>query len=237
MDSPVISVIIPAYREKEHLAVLLKQIAGDKDTEIIVAVPAGDAVSRASAAEFDVKLVESEKGRGAQLHCGASAAKGRHLMFCHADTILPHGWKETVIKTMEQPGVAGGGFRFSIDSPLFKYRVISAGTNLRVAVSGLVYGDQALFTSREIYERIGGFRPLPVMEDVEFVSRLRKIGKIVIADSRIKTSARRWEKDGAFNRLLLNSVMIFLYLIGVPPERLATLQVEAICWRNRKGGR
>ena len=223
MSSPAISVIIPAYREKEHLADLLKQIAGNKDTEIIVAVPAGDAESPATAAEFDVKLVESEKGRGAQLHRGALAATGKNLMFCHADTILPHGWKETVIKTMELPGVAGGGFSFSIDSPLLKYRVISAGTNLRVAASGLVYGDQALFTSREIYGRIGGFRPLPVMEDVEFVGRLRKIGKIVIADGRVKTSARRWEKEGALNRTLLNSIMIFLYLIGVSPERLMKL--------------
>ena len=221
MSSPAISVIIPAYREKEHLGDLLKQITGDEDTEVIVAVPKGDAESGAAAAEFDVKLVESEKGRGAQLHGGASAATGKNLMFCHADTILPHGWKETVIKTMEQPGVAGGGFSFSIDSPLLKYRVISAGTNLRVAISGLVYGDQALFTSREIYKKIGGFKPLPVMEDVDFVSRLRKAGKVVIAGSKVKTSARRWEKEGALNRTLLNSIMIFLYLIGVPPERLA----------------
>lgn len=221
MSSPVLSVIIPAYREKDHLVNLLKHVTAEKDTEVIVAVPAGDAESAASAARFDVKLVEGEKGRGSQLHNGAAAAKGKYLLFCHADTILPHGWRETVIKTMEQPGVAGGGFRFSIDSPLIKYRVISAGTNIRVAVSGLVYGDQALFTSREIYERIDGFRPLPIMEDVEFVGRLRKIGKIVIVDREIKTSARRWEKDGAFNRLLLNSVMIFLYLIGVSPERLA----------------
>lgn len=223
MSSRVLSVIIPAYREKEHLADLLTQIAGDEDTEIIVAVSGGDTESRATAARFNVKLVESEKGRGAQLHQGALAATGKNLMFCHADTILPDGWKESVTKTMEQPGVAGGGFRFSINSPLLKYRVISAGTNLRVAVSGLVYGDQALFTSREIYETVGGFRPLPVMEDVDFVSRLRKIGKIVIVDREIKTSARRWEKDGAFNRLLLNTVMIFLYLIGVSPERLVKL--------------
>lgn len=222
MSSPVISVIIPAYREKDHLNRLLKQIADEKDTEVIVAVPAGDAVSAATAAPFDVKLVESEKGRGAQLHNGALAAKGNCLLFCHADTVLPEVWRETIIKTMERENVVGGGFRFAIDSPQLKYRMISAGTNLRVAVLFLVYGDQALFTSREIYEKVGGFRPLPVMEDVDFVSRLREIGKIVIVDSEIKTSARRWEKEGAFKRTVLNSVMIFLYLIGVSPKRLAT---------------
>lgn len=223
MGSPVVSVIIPAYREKDYLVRLLRQIAGEKDTEVIVAVPSGDEESAASAAPFDVKLVEGERGRGAQLHNGASAAKGNYLMFCHADTILPCDWRETVIKTMERPRVAGGGFRFSIDSPLFKYRLISVATNIRVAVSGLVYGDQALFTSRKIYDRIGGFRPLPVMEDVDFVGRLRKTGKIVIDDMQIKTSARRWEQDGAVNRTLLNSALIFLYLIGVSPKRLANL--------------
>lgn len=221
MSSPLVSVIVPACRETVHLVRLLQSLENEKDVEVIVAIPAGDEESAKSAAPFGVKIVKGEKGRGAQMNLGASEAKANNLLFCHADTLLPEDWKETVINILERESVAGGGFKFSIDSPLLKYRLIAAGTNVRAAIFGLVYGDQALFTRRDTYRLAGGFRPLPVMEDVDFVRRLRRIGKIVIVNKYIKTSPRRWEKDGAFYRTLRNVIMIFLYLLGVPPERLA----------------
>ncbi len=189
--------------------------------EVIVSIPAGDEESANSAVPFGVKVVEGAKGRGAQLRLGAMAASGKNLLFCHADTMLPEGWKEAVLKTTGQESIAGGAFKFAIDSPLFKYRMIAAFTNVRAALLGLVYGDQALFTSGEIYRKMGGFRPLPIMEDVDFVNRLRRVGKLKIVDEYIKTSPRRWDKEGAAYCTLRNSILILLYMLGVPPERIA----------------
>ena len=213
--------IVPAHAETAHLARLLDSIAGDSDLEVIVSIPAGDDLSAKTAAPFGVTVCEGVKGRGAQLHLGAQAAGGANLLFCHADTILPEGWKEAVIKTMARESVSGGAFKFAIDSPLLKYGVIAATANVRAGLLGLVYGDQAVFTSRDIYLKTGGFRPLPVMEDVDFIARLRRIGKVVIVDKPAKTSPRRWEKEGTVYCTLRNAILIFLYLLGVAPEKLA----------------
>lgn len=220
-QNALVSVIIPAYGETVFLERLLNSLAGQKDTEVIISVPFGDTESKRTADGFNVKIVEGKPGRGEQLHSGAQKASGKIFLFCHADTILPEGWKKAVMNIMEKPGVSGGAFRLAIDSELPGLRVVAFFANARATMLGLIYGDQAIFTSRSIYEKSGGIRPLPVMEDIDFILRLRRIGKVSVTKKTLLTSPRRWLDEGIAYCSIRNSVLISLYLLGVPPAKLA----------------
>ncbi len=220
---PDVSVIIPAYREKENLRQLLALLRDEPGVEIIVSIPAGDSVSLETARNAGVRIVEGEQGRGAQMDNGAKQAEGRILLFCHADTILPEGWKQTAMKIMQNPGTAGGAFRLKFDSPRTAFRCVAFWANMRAFFFGYVYGDQAIFTTQERYRLAGGFRPLPIMEDVDFIARLRKFGKICIAGSAVTTSARRYEKNGVWKTVARHLALIFLYLLGLHPVKLADI--------------
>ncbi|GMT41694.1 MAG: glycosyl transferase family 2 [bacterium] len=221
MSKPIISVIIPASGETVLLARLLGLLSGQRDTEVIVSIPRGDIKSLQTASGYNVKTVEGKPGRGVQLDRGAEEAAGEILLFCHADTTLPDGWKEAVTGTMRKPGVSGGAFRLAIDSGLLRHRIIASSANLRSALLGLIYGDQAVFTSREFYKKSGGFRPMPIMEDVDFIKRLRRMGKVSIVKKAVLTSPRRWLSEGALYCVLRNSILVSLYLLGVEPGKLS----------------
>jgi uncharacterized protein len=117
----------------------------------------------------------------------------------------------------------GGAFRFAIDSPRRGYRAIEWGTRQRCRFLRLPYGDQALFARREAYDAIGGFRPQPLMEDVDLVRRLRRLGPLSLLECRALTSPRRWEATGLLRRTLTNWSVMTLYTLGVSPQRLAGL--------------
>lgn len=221
MKSKTLSVIIPACGETESLEKLLPLFQKEEDVEIIVSIQSGDDLSRKSAARFGVAPLEAEGGRGKQLDNGARHAAGGILLFCHADTILPVGWKDMVIDTLNRPGVAGGAFRLKFDSSRRVFRLIAFIANLRASFLGLAYGDQALFTTAEIYRETGGFRPLPIMEDVDFVRRLAKLGKVCVVNAEAVTSPRRYEKNGILPEVIRNFFLITFYLLGVPLEKLA----------------
>lgn len=233
MSEPLISVIIPAHGETVFLERLLSSLAGQKDIEVIVSIPLGDAESKRTAAGFDVKIVEGNPGRGVQLHSGAKKASGNIFLFCHADTILPDGWEKEVMNFMGKPGVSGGAFRLGIDSESAGLRVIAFFANVRAEFFGLVYGDQAIFTSRSIYKKSGGIKPMPVMEDIDFILRLRRMGKVSVIKKAALTSSRRWLDEGTIYCVVRNSVLISLYLLGVPPARLARYFKNAPLAPNR----
>jgi len=222
---PDVSVIIPAYREKENLRKLLALLRDEPGVEIIVSIPAGDSVSLETVRNADarVRIVEGEQGRGAQLDNGAKQAEGLILLFCHADTIPPEGWKQTVINIMQNPGTAGGAFRLKFDSHRPVFRCVAFWANLRASFLGLVYGDQAIFTTKERYRLAGGFRRLPIMEDVDFIAQLRKFGKIRMAGSAVTTSARRYEKNGVWKTVARNTVLITLYKLGIQTVKPADI--------------
>lgn len=215
-----VSVIIPARREEFFLTRLLASLAPVSGVEVIVSVPRGDAISARVAATFGVTVVEGEAGRGAQLRAGGEKAGGDALLFCHADAVLPEGWKEGVLSCLAEKGVGGGAFRLRIDTPAFAGRLISLGANWRGRLLGLVYGDQAVFTTRTNYKKIGGFPPLPIMEDVDFVRRLGRIGRFVLLPQEVLVSPRRWEEEGYLFGTVRNAALVFLYLLGVPANRL-----------------
>lgn len=216
-----ISVIIPALGEGEHLALLVQFLQMASGAEVIAAVPDGDEATAAIAAHAGARVVRGAAGRGQQLIAGAAAATGDILLFCHADTMLPAGWDAAVRAALAASGVVGGAFRLRIGAPGAAYRVIEKMANLRTRWARMPYGDQAFFTTRAVYDAAGGFAPLPLMEDVDFIRRLRRRGRLALLEGEAISSARRWDREGPFYGTVRNWTLMTCYLLGVSPVTLA----------------
>jgi len=166
--------------------------------------------------------ITTEKGRGRQMNAGAAAARGKILIFLHADTKLPDNALENISKVLENEKYVGGAFDLGIDSDRIILRYIAARARLRSRLNRIPYGDQAIFIRKSYFDRIGRFKEIPLMEDVELMRRIKKRGdKIFILPDRVKTSPRRWEKEGVFYTTLRNQVLVNLYYLGVNPDKLA----------------
>ena len=211
--------MIPALDEEAGVVDAIRSVR--QAAELIVVDGGSRDRTRELAAAEGALVVESRPGRGVQLACGARQATGEWLVFLHADTRLEPGWAEALAALPED--VVGGAFRFAIDSDRPAYRLIEAGAAWRCRLLGLPYGDQGIFVRRVVYGITGGFRPFPLMEDVEFVRRLRAAGRLAFPPVRALTCARRWEHYGVLRATLRNWWLFALYSAGWPPQRLAQL--------------
>jgi len=214
---PSISVVIPALDEERHLAAAIRSVRAD--AEVIVVDGGSRDATREIAAGEGARVLQAPKGRGLQLDDGARAATGEWLVFLHADTTLERGWADAIGAL--PPDVAGGAFRLAVDSPRAGFRAVERGVRLRLRLFALPYGDQGLFARREVYARIGGIPHLPLMEDVAFVARLRRAGRLAFLPVRAFTSPRRWDRYGIVGTTLRNWSLLARYAIGQSPERLA----------------
>lgn len=214
---PSVSVVIPTLDEEQRLPAAIRSVRADADV-IVVDGGSGDA-TREVAAREGARVLEAPRGRGRQLDQGARAATGEWLLFLHADTRLETGWAAALAAL--PPEVVGGAFRFAVDSPRPAFRVVETVVRLRLRLFALPYGDQGLFVRREVYARIGGVPHLPLMEDVAFVARLRRAGRLAFPPVRAFTSARRWDRYGIVGTTLRNWSLLALYAAGQSPERLA----------------
>lgn len=150
-------------------------------------------------------------------------ASGEVLLFLHADTRLPPDWPEAIRSTLATPGTVAGAFGFKTDGRFAGQALLEWATNFRSRWFQMPYGDQALFLSRSTFEDLGGFIDLPIMEDYEFVRRLRCRGRVAISSSaKVLTSARRWRALGIVRTVILNQIIIAGYHLGVAPSRLAS---------------
>ena len=147
-------------------------------------------------------------------------------MFLHGDTRLPFNYLDGIRECLGEDGVIAGAFSLAFDRITPSLRLIEWGANRRSRRGQLPYGDQALFLRKDTFDAMGGFQELPVMEDYEFVLRLRRRGRIAIAPAAVVTSARRWEAHGAWRTTLTHQAMLLGWRLGVSPERLAQ-------WRRR----
>lgn len=217
-----ISVIIPVLNEEKVIERNLIDLNKNLITETIVSDGGSSDATVVIASRF-AKVVHSNPGRGTQMDLGAKAATSDILLFLHADTILPDQWRDRILSSMANEDVVGGAFSLSIDSDRLSRRIIAAVANLRSRFLKLPYGDQGIFVRRSVFEKLGGFKDIPVMEDVDLMRRLKKSGKVVILGDKVKTSARRWEREGVLYSTARNLLMLTLYYIGVAPERLCKL--------------
>ncbi len=196
--------------------------------EVIVADGGSSDGTAGEAAGAGASLVASKKGRGVQMDAAAARAGGDVLLFLHADTLLPHGWKEAVERVLSAPGAVGGAFTLSVDAPGLRFRLLEWLVSVRSSALGLIYGDQAIFARKEAFFRSGGFGKLPLMEDIDCVRRLRAQGTMALASVSVLTSARRWAVRGIAANALMNSALLALYYSGVSPDKLYSFYYKKI---------
>jgi rSAM/selenodomain-associated transferase 2 len=227
----MISVIIPtldAERTLAHtLAALVPAVVEGLVREATIVDGGSTDGTRAIAEAAGTRLIEAPRGRGAQLEAGANAARSDWLLFLHADTVLDPGWAEEAQVFIERVesgrrGETAATFRFALDDDGVMPRLVERLVGLRCRLLGLPYGDQGLLISRRLYRRLGGFRPLPLMEDVDLVRRLAR-RELVMLKSRAVTSGERYRREGYLVRSLRNLGCILLYYLRVPPRVLARL--------------
>lgn len=187
---------------------------------ILVDGGSADATAQVMARFPRIRLVTSARGRARQMNAGAREARGDTVLFLHADTRLPDGALQAIAAVLRDPRVIGGRFDVRFDSPRPIFRVIAFFMNLRSRLSGISTGDQAIFVRREVFEAAGGYRDIPLMEDIELSRRLKRRGKLAALSLRVVTSARKWEREGALRTIVLMWTLRLLYAIGVSPDRL-----------------
>ncbi|HEX8466646.1 MAG TPA: TIGR04283 family arsenosugar biosynthesis glycosyltransferase [Allosphingosinicella sp.] len=216
----MLSVVIPALNAAATLGPCLAAL--DDADEIIVVDGGSSDGTIVIAQSSGARLVDSPRGRGAQLAAGAAAAKGDWLLFLHADTRLAPGWREAAERHRARSPDKAACFRFRLDAHERRARLIEAGVALRVRALGLPYGDQGLLLSRRLYDEVGGFRPMALMEDVDLVRRIgrRRIERLAVE---AVTSAERWRSGGWLRRSGRNLLCLAFYRFGMSAERLARL--------------
>ena len=231
----MISVVIPTLNAQaclpHTLASLVPAAVEGLVREVVIADGGSTDETEKLAEMTGARFVRSKKGRGAQLAAGAKAARGEWLLFLHADTVLEAGWLDEVSAVLDraarepqgaQEGPQAFAFRFALDDDGVRPRLLEALVRLRCALLCTPYGDQGLLVSRRLYDRVGGFRDMPLMEDIDLVGRLG-CGRLKMLKSRAVTSAARYRQDGYLWRSVRNLSCRLLYHLRVPPRYLVRL--------------
>jgi len=225
----MISVVIPTFNAAptlvHALAPLVPAVVEGVVQEAIIADGGSTDDTRVLADAAGTHIVDSARGRGTQLDAGAAIARGDWLLFLHADTVLESGWAEEADAFIDRVESgrrrsAAAYFRFALDDDGFMPRLVEILVGLRCLLFALPYGDQGLLISCAHYTQLGGFRPLPLMEDVDLVRRLKR-RELVGLKSRAVTSAKRYRSEGYVSRSFRNLGVMLLYYLRVPPRVLA----------------
>lgn len=217
----LISIIIPAFNEEDRIGRTVASVIDAPAVEIIVANGSSSDLTAEKARAAGAAVVVSESGRGRQMNRGAEIARGKILLFLHADTQLPETFRKDIEQILQDKRNLAGGFRLRIDKSDRGLRLVEWGTNQRSKYRQMIYGDQAIFIRRKTFLQLGGFADIPLMEDVDLMLRLKKLGRIGLTKSSVKTSARRWQRLGIVQTTLRNQFFRLAYSFAVKPETLA----------------
>jgi rSAM/selenodomain-associated transferase 2 len=222
-----VSVVIPTWREEDSIGRCLESVlANDGPIEVIVSDAGSDDRTIEIARTYSgVRVLQNvPRGRGTQMNAGADVARGAFLWFVHADSVVPPEGARAVRETLSEPGVPGGAFRFAVDSPRKRFRVLEGIVRARSERFGFPYGDQGLFVRAETFDEIGRFREEPILEDLHLVRALRLRGRVRVREEAIRTSPRRWDRQGFTRTSLRNFAVLVCERLGVSPDRIAHLR-------------
>jgi rSAM/selenodomain-associated transferase 2 len=212
-----ISIIVPVLNEGVGLCSFLDALpSADKEIEIILA-DGGSSDGSITQIEGEVSyIVRCAKGRATQMNAGAAVAGGEYLLFLHADTYLPAEFKSLVLAE----GPAWGRFDVRLSGEHWAFRMIEFMMNWKSRTTGICTGDQAIFVKRKLFESIGGYAAIPLMEDIELTNRLSKICKPACIPKKLTTSSRRWEEKGILKTMLLMWYLRIRYATGTSADLL-----------------
>ncbi len=227
----MITVVIPTLNAESGLAAALTALIPATVEGLIreVIIVDGGSTDRTLeiADQAGASIVRSGSGRGRQLAVGAEHARMPWVMFLHADTVLETGWEREAAAFIERVEVgqrpeAAAAFQFALDDLGFKPRVIETGVTVRCFLFRLPYGDQGLLIPRRLYKSLGGYKELPLMEDVDLVRRLGR-SRTIILRAKAVTSAYRYRRDGYVRRVVRNLSCLGLYYLRVPAGVIARI--------------
>ncbi|MEE9504812.1 MAG: TIGR04283 family arsenosugar biosynthesis glycosyltransferase [Thermodesulfobacteriota bacterium] len=225
MKNCTFSIIIPVLRESDKVNALIEHLYNqqtDEDYEIIIVEGSQTRETMSVVQHREVVVLLSEPGRGRQMNAGAAVARGEILIFLHADTQIPVNALNRIGHLLKQKHYVGGAFDLAISSHKLVFKIIAKVASLRSRFTRIPYGDQIIFLRKDYFNKIGGYKEIPLMEDVELMQRIKRQGdKISILTDKVVTSPRRWEKEGIIFCTLRNWIILTLYMIGISPSKLA----------------
>ena len=214
-----ISVIIPALNEAENITRCVASVEQQNGDFEIIVVDGGSTDGTVELVNSRAQVIGSRRGRAVQMNAGARKSSGDCLLFLHADSTLHARALDHLRQVMADARTAGGTFTLGFDSDKFFLRFLSAFTRLKFRY--FHFGDQGIFVRRAVFDELGGYKEMPLMEDMDLLSRLRKTGRVALIDLPVTTSSRRFLKRGPVRQQLLNILLVCCYLLGVKPSTLA----------------
>src|SRR5262249_38463878 len=197
------------------------------DVELIVVDGGSRDATAAIARRHADRVLDAPRGRAGQMNAGAVVARGEVLLFLYADTRLPTGYAASIARALERAEVVGGRFDVRLDAPGAVFRLTEWLINARSRMTRVATGDQAIFVRPTVFERIGGYPLVPLMEDIALTRAVKRLGPPVALRDRVVTSARRWQRHGVVRTVLLMWGLRAAYYAGISPARLARLYVDA----------
>jgi rSAM/selenodomain-associated transferase 2 len=220
-----VSVIVPTRNEAATIADTLARLREPEVLEVLVVDGESEDATVDLARPLADRVIGASPGRARQMNTGAEIARGEVLLFLHADTKPPRGFAAAIVEACGD--AIGGRFDVELDAPGLAYRVIAAAINVRSRWSGLFTGDQGLFIRRDVFESLGGYPDQPLLEDLALARAMKRRGPTAALRLRVRTSARRWQRHGVARTVLLMWWIRLLDALGVAPERIARLYVDA----------
>ncbi|MCY4131543.1 MAG: TIGR04283 family arsenosugar biosynthesis glycosyltransferase [Nitrospira sp.] len=227
-----IAVVIPTLNEERVLSRTLLSLRQFRFDQVVL-VDGGSRDQTVSIAQGQLqglslhpaKVMIAEQGRARQMNAGARATHSDVLLFLHADTLLPPETRTEIERILENSKYVGGRFDVRFEDDRGWAWLISRLMNWRSRWSGIATGDQALFVRRSVFDDLGGFADVPLMEDVELTRRLKRMGSFAALRATVTTSFRRWQRQGTLRTVLQMWLLRFLYWVGVPPRMLQQFYV------------
>jgi len=218
-----VSIVIPVLDEESEIVDALTALAPLRARGVEVLVVDGGSRDRTAALARPLcdRVIQAPRGRALQMNAGAAASRGQILVFLHADTRLPADADRIVADAIARSGRDWGWFDVTIRGRSLLFPLIASTMNLRSRATGIATGDQAIFVARKAFTAAGTFPFIPLMEDIAFCRRMKRIGAPICPKARALTSGRRWEKHGVLRTILLMWWLRLAFFLGADPDRLA----------------